>query len=164
MNIRDFELKAWDKVNKKMIDVDYLRISGLWDENMFYSGSNGEKIIHKEDSRLIFLETIGLEEAGPKDLRAERIFLGDILVVDSEDGIFLCEVVENIGEKAVEAVVGGYLFRNIRELDIDCSSDNEEEWEGKDLEQFKEYIGDFHFIRVVGNRYENPELLENMEK
>ncbi len=155
MNIRDFELKAWDKVNKKMID---------WDENMFYSGSNREMNGHKEDTGLIFLETIGLEEAGPKDLKAEKIFLGDILVVDSEDGIFLCEVVENIGEKAVEAVVGGYLFRNIRELDIDCSSDNEEEWEGKDLEQFKEYIGDFHFIRVVGNRYENPELLENTEK
>ena len=155
MNIRDFELKAWDKVNKKMID---------WDENMFYSGSNREMNGHKEDTGLIFLETIGLEEAGPKDLKAEKIFLGDILVVDSEDGIFLCEVVENIGEKAVEAVVGGYLFRNIRELDIDCSSDNEEEWEGKDLEQFKEYIGEFHFIRVVGNRYENPELLENTEK
>ena len=155
MNIRDFELKAWDKVNKKMID---------WDENMFYSGSNREMNGHKEDTGLIFLETIGLEEAGPKDLKAEKIFLGDILVVDSEDGIFLCEVVENIGEKAVEVVVGGYLFRNIRELDIDCSSDNEEEWEGKDLEQFKEYIGDFHFIRVVGNRYENPELLENTEK
>ena len=155
MNIRDFELKVWDKVNKKMID---------WDENMFYSGSNREMNGHKEDTGLIFLETIGLEEAGPKDLKAEKIFLGDILVVDSEDGIFLCEVVENIGEKAVEAVVGGYLFRNIRELDIDCSSDNEEEWEGKDLEQFKEYIGEFHFIRVVGNRYENPELLENTEK
>ena len=135
-----------------------------WDENMFYSGSNREMNGHKEDTGLIFLETIGLEEAGPKDLKAEKIFLGDILVVDSEDGIFLCEVVENMGEKAVEAVVGGYLFRNIRELDIDCSSDNEEEWEGKDLEQFKEYIGDFHFIRVVGNRYENPELLENTEK
>ena len=151
MNIRDFELKAWDKVNKKMID---------WDENMFCSGSNGGK----EDSRLIFLESIGVKEVRSENLKAKKIYVGDILVADTEDGIFLCEVVENIGEKAVEVVVGGYLFRNIRELDIDCSSDNEEEWEGKDLEQFKEYIGDFHFIRVVGNRYENPELLENTEK
>ena len=132
MNIRDFELKVWDKVNKKMID---------WDENMFYSGSNREMNGHKEDTGLIFLETIGLEEAGPKDLKAEKIFLGDILVVDSEDGIFLCEVVENIGEKAVEAVVGGYLFRNIRELDIDCSSDNEEEWEGNKYRTLLEYKG-----------------------
>ena len=36
------------------------------------------------------------------------------------------------------------------------SSDNEKEWEGNDLEQFREYVGNFHFIRVVGNKYENP--------
>ena len=37
---RDFELKAWDKVNKKMIFIDDFRISGEWNENKFYSGSN----------------------------------------------------------------------------------------------------------------------------
>ncbi len=153
--MEEIEYKAWLKDKKILVDVDNINFKTkniIYTEYDSYTGypiPEFEKI-----ENVVLLPGTKLYEQIEQDKVGERIFLNDIIITDSEDGICLCKVIESKNPKMIQ----GYEARLIKTLDIDCSSSNIDDWSGEDLEKYKEHIRNYYFIKVIGNRYETPEL------
>ncbi|MHC5281136.1 YopX family protein [Listeria kieliensis] len=91
-------------------------------------------------------ETIS-QYTGLKDINDQKIFEGDIIKYTSEDNIHFISVVKYYGDGCYPA------------FDIDFPSDWEPSGNG-----FSEACWCNESIEVIGNKWENPELLEEVMK
>ena len=130
--MREIKFKAWNKKNKKMISVARFDFAD-WS---VYTHLFGEPI----DG----LNCEILQYTGLKDIEGKEIYEGDLIEIKTEKHHFVSEIEWN-------DMVGGFEFQ-----------DTQNSWCGLDaIGVFKNgssiYGG---FVKVIGNIYENPELLE----
>ena len=133
--MREIKFRAWDKVNKRMIDFSH-RKSGLLfsgDEHFFSTGWNGYKEpVFNEDNKTDYhlMQYTGIKNYGVE------IYEGDIVIKDGKPR----EVI--FSEKAAKF----------------CVRKPSKQWYGV-VSKVYSLIG----CEVIGNIYENPELLEDKE-
>lgn len=128
--------RAWDKETKTMIDVSLID---------FKKGVLvGEHLKFGETNFMSFDEIVIMQSTGLKDKNGKEIFEGDIIT----NGIDIVDVRNH-------ETLGFYTLVNGREMFFG---------HGTSIEEFEEDVEGFTEIaEIIGNIYENPELLEDKE-
>lgn len=139
--MRKFKFRAWDKVAKQ-----WLWVTGI--ETAETSKSDGytlEGIFHDGDF-LGHEDIVVTQYTGLKDEKGKEIYEGDIVHVVHEDGY---EVVSQVEWGLTSKWFGTYPAFAIAELESEMNS-------------FSEIFDTGQYtIEVIGNIFENPELLES---
>lgn len=141
--MREIKFRAWDKTVNKMVDIGEM-VVGLtttaWIKNA--ADDTSHMIVHGESGE--FMQFTGL-----KDKNGKEIYFGDILATsnDGKDGADVWKI-ETFGFTVIQEKHGelGVSFSNWAMDD----NDNGVYWRD--------------YVEVIGNIYENPELLKNNEK
>lgn len=129
------KFRAWDKEFKEMVQVDAIVLD---DQVIKVTYKNGNVV--KEDIKYYDL----MQSTGLLDKNGKEIFEGDI-ITDGEDVLDIKR----------HPTLGFYTVDNGRETFVS---------DGVDVEYFEEYAEEFsETIEIIGNIYENPELLEEKE-
>ena len=127
------KFRAWDAVKKAMSEV----------QAIVYTEKNVYPIYFKEIRRYIpFSEAILMQSTGLVDKNGQEIFEGDIVEFEDADDI------ENvyINQGVIEWCQGGFTVSNRTTVTLDDLLDEDT------LE-----------VTIVGNIYDNPELLDDWE-
>jgi len=158
--MKKIKFRAWDKINKRMVEADEL---------VFWNGCcylNPDKSLHRKDkpysqARLrgySILEEFVMQYIGLDDKNGKEVYQGDVLKVDADKEGYGSTSYGGYVEVVSEAY--GYSLRpfkpTVEELDEQwkrggdgfdsCSLWHISDDDGKNIE-------------VIGNVYENPELL-----
>lgn len=150
-----FKFRCWHKKRKKMYDVLHLHV-GNFSNGGDWVTANGFNIITQQDMHIQIQpkDCIIMQCTGLKDKNCKLIYEGDIVKIKGE--IFF-----------IKYEIGSFLIiRNYQSLDCwyemftECWNDDvyplSQLWIDKYIEE--NYID---CIEVIGNIYENPELLES---
>lgn len=138
------KFRAWDSVEKKFVEHFFITDNGLIC-NMEKPTSDSKLLIPIEKSELILMQSTGL-----KDKNGVEIFEGD--VVSRNSGM---PSVVKFGKWIYEEDFG-YKIKNIG-FHLNSSCDDDEWFQAMDYEDIRKNY------EVIGNIYENPELLEDKE-
>lgn len=136
------EFRVWDKVNKKMIYINNADISiDFFGDGSFevYDCDIGD--YRGNNDTLILMRYTGLK--GKKGKKDKKIFEGDVL------GSFIGGMIRYC-EKCKEFTI---FYSEEEDSCLSCSSDLHW-WELVNMEKEGK-------LEIIGNRYENPELLED---
>ena len=135
--MREIKFRAWDKRRKKWLEPHYVDIS--------CAGVISKVTVHRgyeiaSDRNLDFIEL--MQYTGLKDKNGKEIYEGDIIEIRGQNYKYIAEIIwddEKAGYdlKEINTSIPDYLL-NMPELFVDRISQ----------------------IKVIGNIYENPELLE----
>jgi len=129
-NEREIKLKAWDKKNNKIVEIDTIefidRIEGRPGCNVFISDKNPKKNYWLESMEVEMLRNTGI-----KDQTQTEIYEHHICKTPSG----------RLGEVCYDEGRAGFIFRD-----------------GLNEMLYKVYP-----LEIVGNRYQNPELLKQIE-
>lgn len=143
------KFRAWDKSSKTMCDVNFIRFSDSQYTNVGYRVKNNGKI--SDENSLLDENANGtcvlMQYTGSKDMNGKEIYEGDIIDIhQTVNGCNLFVIVwSDVGFGAL------YL--------IDGEISREYEYDIKELLDVN--IGKYEkSVEVVGNIYENHELLE----
>ncbi|MBF9686633.1 MULTISPECIES: YopX family protein [Streptococcus] len=137
------KFRVWDSVEKKFVEHFFITDNGLIC-NMEKPTSDSKLLIPIEKSELILMQSTGL-----KDKNGVEIFEGD--VVSRNSGM---PSVVKFGKWIYEEDFG-YKIKNIG---FHLNSSYDDEWfQAMDYEDIRKNY------EVIGNIYENPELLEDKE-
>ena len=129
--MREIKFRAWDKDYKKIINVDEIDL--FLNQIRYWKDLDEEPImLNKGDFEL--MQFIGL-----KDKNGKEIYEGDILEVESHGGKEVVEVKWNEG-------YAGWDFFKGEEY---CP-----------LTDYKDMMGFDLNAKIIGNKFENPELLK----
>ena len=131
--MRDIKFRCWDTENKQMLKVQELDF-----EDTFYGGRLSIRADMYNDYFDIE-DMILMQYTGLKDKKQKEIYEGDILVY-IEDG--------SIGKVTWNKEEAGFYFSMLLEDG------------GYEEEMLSDYINN---LEVIGNIYDNPELLEEGE-
>lgn len=148
---RPIKFRAWDKENKKIIYPIAIGACRYLDfqEGGFYDGTSGvlyEGEYDKEFAEMTHIEL--MQYTGLKDKNGKEIYEGDIVEMYEEDSR---AGDEHAYRGSVTYWEGGFwLFEN-NEVWVDLQVD----WSNPQNEDFR---------KVIGNIYENPELLSVAQK
>lgn len=140
--MREIKFRAWDKVRKTMYDVDTIEMDVLKD------GSSDNQISGWDDTEWqcgIPLKDVELlQYTGEKDINGQEIYEGDIIRLEGVDDREIGSTWEHIGKIVYKR--GAFFV-----CYFDYYADGDEE-----------LICDaqVEFGTVIGNKFENPELLE----
>ncbi|KPL42938.1 hypothetical protein SPSSI3_03835 [Streptococcus pseudopneumoniae] len=138
------KFRVWDSVEKKFVEHFFITDNGLIC-NMEKPTSDSKLLIPIEKSELILMQSTGL-----KDKNGVEIFEGD--VVSRNSGM---PSVVKFGKWVYEEDFG-YKIKNIG-FHLNSSYDDDEWFQAMDYEDIRKNY------EVIGNIYENPELLEDKE-
>ncbi|CJY63349.1 phage protein [Streptococcus pseudopneumoniae] len=128
------KFRVWDSVEKKFVEHFFITDNGLIC-NMEKPTSDSKLLIPIEKSELILMQSTGL-----KDKNGKEIFEGDILEIQDEGEVLGNAKLTWDNEQAVFM---------IEAISVD------------DIAPFHEILSDESYsYRVVGNIYENKELLD----
>ena len=162
---REIKFRIWDKDSGYFIKVS--------DTNKHYLSLNGDIIIIDE---MGFIYETDKENyiidkyTGLKDDKGKEIYEGDILLSSNINGIFLQLIGFGSSEKELNNMINGFKIINEKELisgfefidlnnkikDIIIKNDIPYEYDGSDY-----FI--YYSWYVVGNKWENPELMKLLE-
>ncbi|NWK12995.1 YopX family protein [Clostridium cadaveris] len=141
--MREIKFKAWDDKNKIMLNTDTPNLLIHFNGEINSFGKNGEI------NGVYFTNQVKLlQYTGLKDKNGKEIYEGDILLLEKGT------------KRTVLSVPGGFA---IESLDDDLNKYGKEIFvpiEGLSDEQNASFIKS---TKVIGNIYENPELLEGEE-
>ena len=148
--MREIKFRAWYKEEKKMLPVQNL------DFLCEYANVREPHNLYLWDFKDIEL----MQFTGGYDDNKAEIYIGDIIFSENEDGfcIFLAEYGEY--EKMPETIFEAYYLKPLKHFDFLYEK---EEWSGNDkttTEFVNKYNPDHKSFVIIGNKYENPELLE----
>ena len=165
---REIKYKAWLKEEKKMVIVETIDFS---EKSIQYLEKN--EIIDAYLLRTNFLEDVELMQyTGQKDDYGNEIFENDFIIDVSEDGEYFLKLIGfGNDEKEYSSILTG--FKIIRGIELDLYFDDKEViFKGSHsylLEKYKIKIekgsdDEWIYFQVIGNKHENPELLELLEE
>ena len=165
---REIKFRSWLKEEKKMVIVETIDFS---EKSIQYLEKN--EIIDAYLLRTTFLEDVELMQCtGQKDDYGNEIYEGDIIIECSEGGDYFLKLIGfGNDEKEYSSILTG--FKIIRGIELDLYFDDKEViFKGSHsylLEKYKiktEKGSDDEWIyfQVIGNKHENPELLELLEE
>lgn len=147
--MREIKFRAWDKERERMIFQHEMNNS-LENKEYYFSLSEDrvELLYHDEDySAYVGCKAEIMQYTGIKDINGKEIYEGDIVKFLDEEMIY-----SDCGIEYDEFInTGKVIFSHDELMGWDITNrhmDLEEVW------HYREYI------EVVGNTYENPELLE----
>ena len=151
--MREIKFRAWSSGRKEMAEVESIHFKG----NAVYLISKYLRLVANLD------ETELMQFTGGYDDNKAEIYIGDIIFSENEDGfcIFLAEYGEY--EKMPETIFRAYYLKPLKRFDFLYEK---EEWSENDkttTEFVNKYNPDHKSFVIIGNKYENPELLEVSE-
>jgi uncharacterized phage protein (TIGR01671 family) len=138
MGVREIKFRAWDKEGCKMMTMgDLFGADKHWFKSLFYGG--------REDVAL-------MQYTGLKDKNGKEIYEGDVVYAQANEGkyevkfgIYACEHNDTDDRKPTD--MGFYIERFNDKFHNRADS--------------QEGLGEAdRYLEVIGNIYENPELLE----
>ena len=150
--MNNLKFRAWDKANKEMLKIDVI--------DFFLKGIR--VLEHKDNSFFMkFSDVEIMQSTGYKDKKGTEIFIGDIVKFPDE-----YEFVDGAGETTDVTVCNGFNIASVVNKGSNITLDN---FAGKDgftereLENYECTFDDLDFknFEIIGNIYENKELLEN---
>ena len=147
--MENFKYKAWDKENRIMVEV----VSINFKSKKIYYGNYGNCVLYFEEAEL-------MQFTGSYDDNKKEIYVGDIMLCDTEDGPCLYQI--KFGTTSDDNILTSFYFDFIRSLDsyVDSSNPDENDGNEKDIELYTKYNPEDKSFIVIGNIYQNPELLE----
>ena len=139
--MREIKFRAWDKVNKKMYPVTYL---SLTDKRltMFALPKKGNE--PWEEMGVPGNQIELMQFTGLKDKNGKEIYEGDILVVWNNKDLDLTMILKSFGASEIYWDEGNACFAHKR----------------KDGNYMMLTKNEMSKMEVIGNSFENPELLE----
>ena len=164
---REIKFRAWLKEEKKMVNVETIDFT---DKSMQHLEKN--EIIDAYLLRRVVFEDVELMQyTGDKDVYGNEIYEDDFIIDVSEDGDYFLKLIGfGNDEKEYSSILNG--FKIIRGIELDLYFDDKEGiFKGSHsylLEKYKIKIEKgsnekwIHF-QVIGNKHENPELLNFLE-
>lgn len=134
--MREIKFRAWCKLDKILYDWERVKTEFTFE--------------YLDDRGLVFQQYTGLHDK----THLNEIVLGDLVIVDSPRGSFKAKIIQEVGAFGIEAIDGqiiDYFADNWNDdfmtlLDIYWNFDNDDNV----IEE----------IEIIGNIFENPELLE----
>lgn len=147
--MNNLKFRAWDKANKEMLKIDVI--------DFFLKGIR--VLEHKDNSFFMkFSDVEIMQSTGYKDKKGTEIFIGDIVKFSDLYGFYDFEGgLTSVDGLNVASVVnkGSYIT-----LDNFVSENGATE---RELENYECTFDDLDFkkFEVIGNIYENKELIEN---
>lgn len=165
---REIKFRAWIKEEKKMVNVETIDFS---EKSIQYLEKN--EIIDAYLLRTTFLEDIELMQCtGQKDDYGNEIFEDDFIIDVSEDGEYFLKLIRfGYDDREYSSILKG--FKIVKGIQLDLYFDNKESiFKGSHsylLEKYKIKIEKCInekciYFQVIGNKHENPELLNLLEE
>lgn len=137
--MREIEFRIWDNINESLETVTELDFSGDGIDYLEIRDGDGE--VHGLDIRLGGIELS--QYTGIKDKNGKKIFEGDIVYFeDCEYKIGAIHFVTTEFKGTVEHLEGGWLVINV------------------EAEQTRVLWSETEQVTIIGNKWQNPELLE----
>ena len=140
--MRKIKLRLWDRTEKEMIYLDKV---GDRQHHTFGIRKNGNLYYYNLQNGSGGDEYILMQHTGLKDKNGVETYEGDIIKIYADNGFYACEIIEKVifkqGQYGIEH---GDLYRYF------CSLSNVGEVVTESEPMFE----------VIGNIYDNPELLE----
>ena len=148
--MREIKFRAWSRGRKEMAEVESIHFKG----NVVYLISKYLRLVAYLD------ETELMQFTGSYDDNKKEIYVGDIMLCDTEDGPCLYQI--KFGTTSDDNILTSFYFDFIRSLDcyVDSSNPDENDGNEKDIELYTKYNPEDKSFIVIGNIYQNPELLE----
>lgn len=145
--MRDRKFRAWDSRTNELIPIQGFKYVGEKHIQLFYLDEDGDSTTCTCEKEFIEL----MEDTGIKDKNGTEIYKGDIAIFD--DGL----TVIRYDEETARFVLDDYGVRGcLMEYGWDESAGG---FDVVDTNGFNDFC-DLSEIEVIGNIYENPELLE----
>lgn len=144
--MREIKFRAWDKKNKIMVCSDDGNQGYGW-----FTGNDGCMLcVRIEEERDIKLNNI-MQYTGLQDQNGKEIYEGDIVKYqfDNDDCPF--------PNKRTDKIIGRVFFSEFRASFSVTAGRNGSKMLNDDLYK---YVQNGNRVEVIGNIYENPELLE----
>lgn len=141
--MREIKFRAWDKTENKMMGWEE-----LCDEDKNGSG-DGEHLVDYFNAVFSNVEPL-MQYTGLKDKNGKEIYEGDVLMSEADEGIAVVSYNADMARFEIE----------IFAYDI-FTGENSEEVESDTLSVVDSYeFRDWNGAEVIGNIYENPDLLK----
>jgi len=165
---REIKYKAWLKEEKKMVIVETIDFS---EKSIQYLEKN--EIIDIYLLRTTFLEDIELMQyTGQHDERDNEVFEDDFIIDVSEDGEYFLKLIGfGYDDREYSSILKG--FKIVKGIHLDLYFDDKEGiFKGRHAYLIEKYNikmedGLYEYwisFQVIGNKHENPELLELLEE
>ena len=141
--MREIKFRAWDKVEKKMGEV---RILDFVCQMVQVKSGKFFDMWGFENIEL-------LQFTGTYDDDKSEIWQGDILFSVTEDGFCLYLV-------KTESIFSGFYLAPVKHVDFSYEEKYQDENNSETIEFVKKYNPEHKSFFIIGNIYENPELME----
>lgn len=144
--------RAWDKEFKEMVQVDAL----VFDEQIIKATYKNGNVVKEDLKNYVLMQSTGL-----KDKNGKEIFEGDVLKFnDSWDDCcyegYVDGEIEGVNYVEIQSESTGFIFCKTKYPDSSLFY-----YANEEHLTFQEILTDSDFeFEVIGNIYENPELLE----
>ena len=134
--MREIKFRAWDKKTKSFVNLSTCEVY-FTTQNELFVGETIELGTHEEFNDFVLQQYTGL-----KDMNGKEIYEGDVIVIDSDKDKIIYVIVYEYGE---------YLaITPNKNIDVF----------GSGYDQLSLSMSGTEDYKIIGNIYENPELIE----